>query len=58
MVITYFVYIYGITYFVYIYGDYIYCLHLWDYIFVFVVLTHSEDGVCWPCSEAPREEIA
>ena len=47
-----------ITYFVDIYGDYIFCLHLWDYIFVFVVLTPSEDGVCWPCSEAPREEIA
>ena len=57
MVITYFVYIYGITYFVYIYGDYIFCLHLLDYIFVFVVLTPSEDGVCWPCSEAPRKKL-
>ena len=34
------------------------------YLFTFMVityiffLTHSEDGVCWSCPEAPREEIA
>ena len=49
MVITYLFTFMVITYFVYIYGD---------YIFVFVVMTPSEDGVYWSCSEAPREEIA
>ena len=38
-------------------GDYMFVYIYGDYIFVFVVLIPSEDGVCWTCPQAPREEI-